>query len=408
MRLWRAPLAHIVTRVWFGCSNPSALGAFSFHTYDHNCPMCAEVSAVADMRNGGIDASYRAFATAAAIHASTNTSSELWITETAFSVDSPIGAGGGGAKASIDGMCRAADIAWNLDALGAAAELGVDVFCRETLCGDWLEVIGLWQPGDARTNENNRPYTPHPDFWIAALWRNLMGTRVLGTTVTNTTATVATHGGASEGRDQWVMAPGFSCNFGEPYNGSSVVKFLGTANTSEDCKAKCAALNDTAAPCKSFSYCSAGCGGEWSNTCYGRLDDKWELLSVPAATSGCDKALSSCAVPTAVRTFAHCSKNKRGAVMFAVVATPCKRNSTIDLEFPGATQLTVWWLSALSPADDMLRLNGQNLSVSVSEPLPALAGAVHPGDHVTMPFGDECTVGFVEAVYETPVEACLK
>ena len=118
--------------------------------------MCAQVSAVADMRNGGVDASYNAFATAAAIHASTNSSSELWITETAFSVDSPIGSHGGGAKASIDGMCRAADIAWNLDALGAAAEVGVDVFCRETLAGDWLEVVGLWQPGDARTKTTPR------------------------------------------------------------------------------------------------------------------------------------------------------------------------------------------------------------------------------------------------------------
>lgn len=369
--------------------------------------MCAQVSAVADMRNGGVDASYNAFATAAAIHASTNSSSELWITETAFSVNSPIGSHGGGAKASIDGMCRAADIAWNLDALGAAAEVGVDVFCRETLAGDWLEVVGLWQPGDARTNENNPPYTPHPDFWVAALWRKLMGVRVLGADVTNATVAVATHRGAADGDDPWVMAPGFSCNFGEPYNGSSVVKFLGKANSSEVCKARCAALKDSATPCKSFSYCSAGCGGEWAYTCYGRLDDKWELSTVPAATSGCDKALSSCAVPTAVRTFAHCSKNKAGAVMFAVVATPCKRSSAIDLEFPGATKLTVWWLSALSPADDMVRLNGQNLSVSVTEPLPALDGKAYPGDHVTMPRDEECTVGFVEAVYQSHVEACL-
>lgn len=92
--------------------NPLALGAFSFHTYDHNCPTCASVSAVAKMQNGGIDASRHAFAAAAAIHASANTSSALWITETAFSVDSPIGAGGGGAKATVNGMCRAADIAW--------------------------------------------------------------------------------------------------------------------------------------------------------------------------------------------------------------------------------------------------------------------------------------------------------
>lgn len=32
-----------------------------------------------------------------------------------------------------------------LDALGAAAASGVDVFCKETLVGDWLETIRSWQ-----------------------------------------------------------------------------------------------------------------------------------------------------------------------------------------------------------------------------------------------------------------------
>ncbi len=63
--------------------------------------------------------------------------------------------------------------------MGSAAEAGVDRFCRDTLAGDWLEVIGLWQTKQA-------PYTPHPDFWVGALWSKLMGVRVLGTTVTST------------------------------------------------------------------------------------------------------------------------------------------------------------------------------------------------------------------------------
>jgi hypothetical protein len=206
-----------------------------------------------------------------------------------------------------------------------------------------------------------------------------------------------------------VMAPGFSCNFMEPYNGSSVVKFFGKVNSSDDCKAKCAALKGSATPCKSFSYCGAGCGGEWSYTCYGRLDDKWELSSVPAAISGCDKSLSACAAyepPTAVRTFAHCSKLTPGAVMYAVAVTPCERNETIDLRFPGARLLTSWWLSALSPADDMVSLNGRNLSVSVTAPLPDLGGEVTQGDRVVIPASGVCTVGFVEAEYKTPVAAC--
>ena len=35
-------------------------------------------------------------------------------------------------------------------------------------------MIGLWQT-------RQRAYTPHPDFWVAALWRKLMGRKVLGT-----------------------------------------------------------------------------------------------------------------------------------------------------------------------------------------------------------------------------------
>jgi hypothetical protein len=61
---------------------------------------------------------------------------------------------------------------WYADALGAAALAGVDVFCRETLSGDWLESIFSWQ-GNQTTL-----YAPHPDFWVAALWRLTMGVQV--------------------------------------------------------------------------------------------------------------------------------------------------------------------------------------------------------------------------------------
>ena len=110
-----------------------ALSAFSFHGYQHPD---STVAAVADMvGRGGIDASKDYFEAVNTNHKSANTQSQLWITETAWSASAPAGAPEGGARAAIDGMCRAADIAWNLDALGAAAEAGVDVFCRETLAG---------------------------------------------------------------------------------------------------------------------------------------------------------------------------------------------------------------------------------------------------------------------------------
>ena len=63
------------------------------------------------------------------------------------------------------------------DIVTSLLEAGVDVFCRESLASDWLETIERWQPA-----EGQRAYTPHPDFWVAALWRNLMGVQVLGST----------------------------------------------------------------------------------------------------------------------------------------------------------------------------------------------------------------------------------
>ena len=109
---------------------PEALGAFTFHGYDHGSPT---VAAVAAMAGAEVDASRIFFASVVAMHAATKSTSKLWITETAWTAGAPQGAPGGGAKAAIDGMCRASDMAWNLGALGSAAEVGVDVFCRGRL-----------------------------------------------------------------------------------------------------------------------------------------------------------------------------------------------------------------------------------------------------------------------------------
>lgn len=59
-----------------------------------------------------------------------------------------------------------------------------------------------------------------------------------------------------------------------------------------------------------------------------------------------------------------------------------------------------------TPSADVISLNGDNLAVSVSAPLPSLTGATSHGDAVTLPAGDVCVAGFVEAVYAEPVKAC--
>lgn len=101
-----------------------------------------------------------------------------WITESAYSCGGPANASKGGAAAAVDGMLRAVDMPWYLDALGAAAASGVHVFCKETLVGDWLETIRSWQGASGAVQ-----YGPHADFWVAALWAKLMGRKVLAVTV---------------------------------------------------------------------------------------------------------------------------------------------------------------------------------------------------------------------------------
>jgi hypothetical protein len=152
--------------------NPHALDAYSYHSYNHN---------------GGDDANVAALAAADVVldrdrefmqnisvydyvpHKPSGTK-QLWITETAWTVTAPrfnASIGGDGPSAEEDGMGTVADLAWSLSSMGAAAEVGVSVFGREDLTGDYLETIGSWQ------NDGMRLYTPHPDFWLMALWNKL-------------------------------------------------------------------------------------------------------------------------------------------------------------------------------------------------------------------------------------------
>ena len=107
----------------------TALGAFSFHGYQHGSSTPDNVA-----QFPGIDASRTFFEQVYARDwkngsAAPDKGTELWITETAWSAAAPKNAAAGGPQAELDGMCTAADMAWSVDALGAAAEAGVDVFC---------------------------------------------------------------------------------------------------------------------------------------------------------------------------------------------------------------------------------------------------------------------------------------
>eukprot|EP01047_Picozoa_sp_COSAG01_P081724 COSAG01_NODE_16410_length_1238_cov_1.679543_1_plen_258_part_10 len=207
----------------------------------------------------------------------------------------------------------------------------MDVFCRETLAGDWLEVIGLWQPGDARTGDSNRRYTPHPDFWVAALWRRLMDVRVLGANATIAPSTVGVRarapleeeeeeeeGGGAEGRrkegvargggstpddERWLIVHGQSSDWsahGNPQGTPGAPLYGVNISSWQACQALCEAHQRgtfKTKPCRSWSWCDKGCGGQWALRCFGRLDGTWSLHPVAAVTSGCDQSLSKCTPP---------------------------------------------------------------------------------------------------------------
>jgi hypothetical protein len=97
-------------------------------------------------------------------------------------------------------------------------------------------------------------------------------------------------------------------------------------------------------------------------------------------------------------------------VTFAIAVAPCVRGKGADvaiaLSFPGATVLTQYWLSSGASVDNGVMFNGKELVVGVGLPLPSLAGELVQGDTVVIPAAGACTVGFVHAVYEHPIEAC--
>jgi hypothetical protein len=207
----------------------------------------------------------------------------------------------------------------------------VDVFCRETLAGDWLEVIGLWQRGNS-----NRRYTPHPDFWVAALWRRLMDVQVLGANATTAPSTVgarawapsssssaaaaaaaeaeagpegwrkegiARGGGSTPDDEQWLIVHGQSSDWsahGNPQGTPAAPLYGVNISSWQACQALCEAHQRgtfKTKPCRSWSWCDKGCGGQWALRCFGRLDGMWSLHPVAAVTSGCDQSLSKCAPP---------------------------------------------------------------------------------------------------------------
>eukprot|EP00039_Didymoeca_costata_P009823 m.131086 g.131086 ORF g.131086 m.131086 type:complete len:643 (-) comp14613_c0_seq6:48-1976(-) len=370
----------------FNNMSEGILGAFTFHGYQHSGCNSEDIGNM----KGGIDASGGFYGQVAAVHQQHGPrQSELWITETAWSASAPPGAPSGGDKADVDGMLRAGDVAWYLDALGSAALVGVDVFCKETLAGDWLETIGLWQ------HDSNPVYTPHPDFWVAALWNKLMDVQVLNVSLSNMTVHTKIV------KDKWLVAEkSSSCFNQEGPNGTENIPLLGSVNSIEECEALC----EQREGCKSCSWADTTVGKVWALKCFGRMDDVWELTSHDGVTSACDQSRGPCVPPPPpppqIRSFAHCSKNTKDGktVTFAIAAGVSLLPQGIQVNIAGAEKLVVYALFSNGPADDWLLLNGKNITATSS-----LEGLLVNGDTYTLP---PHSVGFIEATFASPVQAC--
>ena len=101
---------------------------------------------------------------------------------------------------------------WYLDHLASLARLGYGVFCRQTLLGGHY---GLLDAAAAAPSFDSATATasaspaaaaaaalrPHPDFWAAVLWRELMGATALDASVRDATAAVVAGPGSNATRN---------------------------------------------------------------------------------------------------------------------------------------------------------------------------------------------------------------
>eukprot|EP01051_Picozoa_sp_SAG22_P004987 SAG22_NODE_284_length_13033_cov_21.541828_5_plen_1109_part_00 len=406
-------------------ANDTPLGAWSRHDYGHSE---MTVASMADALYGGSLAAIEVSgATYAAIQSamtpdvrpkdSEGRPTASWITESAWSATPPPfhcqpGAGNcTGVAAGIDPMLRSADMSWYVDALGSASLLGVDVFCRETLTGDWLETIGSWQQADGLAM-----YTPHPSFWVAALWRKLMGSDVLE--VTMSALPSPSPPTTMWNFIPWVRVPNVSCIFAAvgpaPGPGSTLVPLLLPPHcpTEAECQRRCEMSRDSHGQpnCTIYDFGSYrgfhnSSEGFEHNRCWGRHDAVWELHSVDGLgrrfnDSFCERRVEPGSAPagaaglpptSALRAYVHRAKARLGASSAKTIAVTYAlanlwRNRSLTVQLQSADSAVQYVLSSKAPGDDMASLNGKRLSVSQpGDVLPSLDGEPVSGGMVTLP-----------------------
>ena len=379
-------------------SNGTLLDAWSWHTYGH--PQINSSSAAALLTGSvePINASFRVFsAVNQAVPPSTRPlgtdgqPAASWITETAFTANPPCRnmTTCNGGTAPVSSMLRAIDMSWYIDALGSAARAGASVFCKETLVGDWLETIGSWQQGAGLPQ-----YTPHPDFWVAALWSQLMGTGVLD--VSLSVPNVPPPPSPPSPFIPWVEARGFTAVAGEGSGYPDLL--LGVNITSEE---KCRAL------CESHENCTIYTGAEtgvpctmrpsWCFLCIGRTDRVFDLHPVNGVVSARRVEVGPSPQPRlpaqhALRAYAHVSQGPTTrTITYAFASLWLNRSMEVALANAGESA-TAFILSSAHPGDDIAQLNGMPLLIGLDDTMPALVGVPVLGGRVTLP---PRSVGFV-------------
>jgi hypothetical protein len=160
-------------------------------------------------------------------------------------------------------------------------------------------------------------YTPHPDFWVAALWVKTMGTSSLNVTLVQPSPpappTPPTPPPGPPPFVPWVYSAHTTCVFGTPLNGDELTPLLGplgSFKTEDECRSAC----ESQPNCTIYTYGNATQGIWGRHACYGRHDDVWDPHGEPDFYCGRRVAVSppQPLPPTsALRAYAHLSAHSR-------------------------------------------------------------------------------------------------
>lgn len=108
---------------------------------------------------------------------------EVWAGE-----DGPISGGEDGTCGQNNSVCGTyATTMWYANDLGARALAGFKQYQRQDLIGGRYGLMGIPHDNEALLGKDD-PVTLHPDYWVAFMWKRVMGNKVFNATAAAGTA----------------------------------------------------------------------------------------------------------------------------------------------------------------------------------------------------------------------------